>query len=134
MLHSPLSRTVKAVSPLWARGRAMSRLRAGQMRPSRALSRGRSRFAIVARKGKIAYFETVGQLDPKTSAPMPKDAIFRLYSMTDPVGMYLRQRAGRGMAGDPGRDPLAAGARAGAEVGKAPAAVTLRRRSRTPRG
>jgi len=69
--------------------------------------------AIVARKGKIAYFETVGQLDPTTSAPMPKDAIFRLYSMTkpltsvaammlveegrirltDPVGMYLPQLA-----------------------------------------
>ena len=65
------------------------------------------------RKGKIAYFETVGQLDPTTSAPMPKDAIFRLYSMTkpftsvaammlveegrirltDPVGMYLPQLA-----------------------------------------
>ena len=69
--------------------------------------------AMVVRKGKIAYFETVGQLDPKTSAPMPKDAIFRLYSMTkpftsvaammlveegrirltDPVGMYLPQLA-----------------------------------------
>src|SRR5207302_2977993 len=67
--------------------------------------------AMVVRKGKIAYFETVGQLDPKTSAPMPKDAIFRLYSMTkpftsvaammlvearrirltDPVGIYLAQ-------------------------------------------
>src|SRR5438128_5950048 len=69
--------------------------------------------AMVVRKGKIAYFETVGQLDPKTSASMPKDAIFRLYSMTkpftsvaammlveegrirltDPVGMYLPQLA-----------------------------------------
>src|SRR5262249_32605383 len=69
--------------------------------------------AIVARRGKIAYFETVGQLDPRMSAAMPKDAIFRLYSMTkpftsvaammlveegrirltDPVGMYLPQLA-----------------------------------------
>ena len=69
--------------------------------------------AMVVRKGKIAYFETVGQLDPTTSAPMPKDAIFRLYSMTkpftsvaammlveegrirltDPVGLYLPQLA-----------------------------------------
>jgi CubicO group peptidase (beta-lactamase class C family) len=67
--------------------------------------------AIVVRKGKIAYFETVGQLDPRTAAPMSKDAIFRLYSMTkpftsvaammlvedgrlrlaDPVSMYLPQ-------------------------------------------
>src|SRR5262245_1234872 len=40
--------------------------------------------ALVARKGRIAYFESVGQLDPKTGAPMSKDAIFRLYSMTKP--------------------------------------------------
>ena len=69
--------------------------------------------AMVVRKGKIAYFETVGLLDPKTGSPMTKDAIFRLYSMTkpftsvatmmlvedgrirltDPVGMYLPQLA-----------------------------------------
>ncbi len=40
--------------------------------------------AVIARKGKIAYFETFGQLDPATRAPMSKDAIFRLYSMTKP--------------------------------------------------
>ena len=40
---------------------------------------------LVARKGKIVYFETVGQRDPATGAPMTKDAIFRLYSMTKPV-------------------------------------------------
>jgi CubicO group peptidase (beta-lactamase class C family) len=69
--------------------------------------------AVVARKGRIAYFEAIGQLDPKTGTPMSKDAIFRLYSMTkpftsvaammlvedgrlrlnDPVGMYLPQLA-----------------------------------------
>src|SRR5215813_4522842 len=38
--------------------------------------------ALVARKGRVAYFEAVGQVDPKTGAPMTKDAIFRLYSMT----------------------------------------------------
>jgi CubicO group peptidase (beta-lactamase class C family) len=37
---------------------------------------------LVARKGKVVYFESVGQLDPATGKPMPKDAIFRLYSMT----------------------------------------------------
>jgi CubicO group peptidase (beta-lactamase class C family) len=40
--------------------------------------------ALVARKGRIAYFEAVGQLDPKAGSPMSKDAIFRLYSMTKP--------------------------------------------------
>ncbi len=69
--------------------------------------------ALVARKGRVAYFETFGQLDPRTGAPMSKDAIFRLYSMTkpltsvaammlvedgrlrlmDPVGTYLPQLA-----------------------------------------
>jgi CubicO group peptidase (beta-lactamase class C family) len=64
---------------------------------------------VVARKGRIAYFEAIGQLDPKTGTPMSRDAIFRLYSMTkpftsvaammlvedgrlrltDPVGLYL---------------------------------------------
>ena len=39
---------------------------------------------IVARKGKVAYFEAFGQRDPKAGAPMTKDAIFRLYSMTKP--------------------------------------------------
>ena len=68
---------------------------------------------LVARKGRVAYFEAFGQLDPKTGSPMTKDAIFRLYSMTkpftsvaammlvedgklrlgDPVGMYLPQLA-----------------------------------------
>ncbi|HEX7952654.1 MAG TPA: serine hydrolase domain-containing protein [Burkholderiales bacterium] len=37
---------------------------------------------LVARKGKVVYFEGVGQLDPAGGKPMPKDAIFRLYSMT----------------------------------------------------
>jgi len=68
---------------------------------------------VVARKGRIAYFEAIGQLDPKSGTPMSRDAIFRLYSMTkpftsvaammlvedgrlrltDPVGMYLPQLA-----------------------------------------
>ena len=40
--------------------------------------------ALVARKGRIAYFAAFGQLDPQSGAPMVKDAIFRLYSMTKP--------------------------------------------------
>ena len=39
---------------------------------------------LVARKGRIVYFESVGQLDPAGGKPMTKDAIFRLYSMTKP--------------------------------------------------
>src|SRR5207249_9182197 len=40
--------------------------------------------ALVARKGRIAYFESFGQRDPAAGDHMPKDAIFRLYSMTKP--------------------------------------------------
>src|SRR6185295_17173624 len=40
--------------------------------------------ALVARKGKVVYFEAFGQRDPQSGAPMTKDAIFRLYSMTKP--------------------------------------------------
>ena len=40
--------------------------------------------ALVARKGKVVYFEAFGQRDPQSGAPMAKDAIFRLYSMTKP--------------------------------------------------
>ena len=40
---------------------------------------------MIVRHGKIAYFESVGVLDPETKAPMAKDAIFRIYSMTKPI-------------------------------------------------
>ena len=39
---------------------------------------------VIARKGKVAYFEAFGQRDPASGTPMSKDAIFRLYSMTKP--------------------------------------------------
>lgn len=41
--------------------------------------------ALVARHGKIAYHEAFGVLDPASGEPMPKDAIFRIYSMTKPI-------------------------------------------------
>jgi CubicO group peptidase (beta-lactamase class C family) len=40
---------------------------------------------VIARNGKIALFESVGWLDPATKTPMPKDAIFRIYSMSKPI-------------------------------------------------
>jgi CubicO group peptidase (beta-lactamase class C family) len=40
---------------------------------------------LIVRNGKIAHFEVVGALDPQTEAPMTKDAIFRIYSMTKPI-------------------------------------------------
>ncbi len=40
---------------------------------------------LVARHGKIAYFEAVGQQDPQAKIAMAKDSIFRIYSMTKPI-------------------------------------------------
>src|SRR6516162_4651255 len=40
---------------------------------------------LIARHGKIAYFESLGTLDPKAKTPMRSDAIFRIYSMSKPI-------------------------------------------------
>lgn len=40
---------------------------------------------LIARHGKIAYFESLGLLDPQAKTPMRKDAIFRIYSMSKPI-------------------------------------------------
>ena len=40
---------------------------------------------LVARHGKIAWFESMGVRDPGNRAPMTKDAIFRIYSMSKPI-------------------------------------------------
>lgn len=41
--------------------------------------------ALIARRGKLAYFEALGARDPASGAPMQKDTIFRIYSMTKPI-------------------------------------------------
>ena len=40
---------------------------------------------LIARHGKIAYFESLGTLDPKAKTPMRSDAIYRIYSMSKPI-------------------------------------------------
>jgi CubicO group peptidase (beta-lactamase class C family) len=40
---------------------------------------------LIARNGKIAFYESFGWLDAAAKAPMPKDAIFRIYSMSKPI-------------------------------------------------
>ena len=39
----------------------------------------------IARRGRIAFFETYGYIDRAKALPMPKDAIFRIASMSKPV-------------------------------------------------
>jgi CubicO group peptidase (beta-lactamase class C family) len=41
--------------------------------------------ALIARRGRLGYFESFGRRDPASGAPMEKDAIFRIYSMTKPI-------------------------------------------------
>ena len=40
---------------------------------------------LVSRHGKVAYFESMGNLDPVKKTPMTKDGIFRIYSMSKPI-------------------------------------------------
>jgi CubicO group peptidase (beta-lactamase class C family) len=60
--------------------------------------------ALVARGGKIALFESLGQLDPAAGTPMPRDAIFRIYSMTKPVvsvAVMMLMEQGKLLLSDP---------------------------------
>lgn len=40
---------------------------------------------VVARKGQIVHASAVGKLAPDQTAPMTRDAVFRIYSMTKPI-------------------------------------------------
>ncbi len=79
---------------------------------------------LIARRGKIGYFESWGMMDKESGKPMRKDAIFRIYSMTkavtgvavmmlyeegkfsinDPISKYLPEFAGVKVAVDK-KDP-----------------------------
>ena len=60
--------------------------------------------ALIARRGKIGYFESCGQRDPVKGTPMTKDTIFRIYSMTKPivtVAAMMLFEEGRFLLSDP---------------------------------
>jgi len=40
---------------------------------------------MVARGGQIGWFDALGKQDPSSSAPMTRDTIFRIFSMTKPI-------------------------------------------------
>jgi CubicO group peptidase (beta-lactamase class C family) len=59
---------------------------------------------VMARHGKIVDFQTYGKKDLASGAPMTKDTIFRIYSMTKPVtgvAMMILYEQGKWSAGDP---------------------------------
>jgi CubicO group peptidase (beta-lactamase class C family) len=59
---------------------------------------------VMARHGKIVDFETYGKKDLTSAAPMTKDTIFRIYSMTKPVtgvAMMILYEQGKWSPSDP---------------------------------
>ena len=60
--------------------------------------------ALIARRGRVAYFESFGRRDPASGAPMRTDSIFRVYSMTKPivsVAAMMLWEEGRFLLSDP---------------------------------
>ncbi len=41
--------------------------------------------ALVARRGKVVYYDAYGLQNPNTNVPMTRESIFRIYSMTKPI-------------------------------------------------
>jgi CubicO group peptidase (beta-lactamase class C family) len=59
---------------------------------------------LVARKGKVVHFSTVGKQDIEANKPMAKDTIFRIYSMSKPitgVAMMILFEQGKWQLNDP---------------------------------
>jgi len=60
--------------------------------------------ALIARRGRVGFVESLGARDPKNRAPMSANAIFRIYSMTKPivsVATMMLVDEGRLLLGDP---------------------------------
>ena len=60
--------------------------------------------AIVARRGRLGFFESFGLRDAARGLPMANDAIFRIYSMTKPitsVAAMMLWEEGRFLLNDP---------------------------------
>src|SRR5262245_51395523 len=59
---------------------------------------------LVARGGKVAYFEAQGHLESERRRPVTRDSVFRIYSMTKPitsVGLMMLYEQGRFQLDDP---------------------------------
>src|SRR3984957_16661504 len=59
---------------------------------------------MVARHGKVIEFDAIGKRDIAANAPMQKDSIFRIYSMTKPitgVAMMMLFEEGKWQLNDP---------------------------------
>jgi CubicO group peptidase (beta-lactamase class C family) len=59
---------------------------------------------LIARRGRVAYFEPRGHLEIERRRPLTRDAVFRIYSMTKPitsVGLMMLYEQGRFQLDDP---------------------------------
>jgi len=59
---------------------------------------------MVARKGKVGWFDAIGRQSPTETRPMAHDTIFRVFSMTKPivsVGIMMLVEEGHLVLGDP---------------------------------
>jgi CubicO group peptidase (beta-lactamase class C family) len=59
---------------------------------------------MVARRGQIGWFDAIGRQSPDASAPMSRDTIFRIFSMTKPivsVGIMMLIEDGHFLLSDP---------------------------------
>src|SRR5437899_12992502 len=59
---------------------------------------------LVARKGRIGWFDAIGRQSPAASAPMAHDTIFRIFSMTKPIvsiGIMMLLEDGHFLLSDP---------------------------------
>jgi CubicO group peptidase (beta-lactamase class C family) len=59
---------------------------------------------MVARRGQIGWFEALGKQSPAAAAPMTKDSLFRIFSMTKPivsVGIMMLMEEGHFILNDP---------------------------------
>jgi CubicO group peptidase (beta-lactamase class C family) len=59
---------------------------------------------LVARRGQIGWFDAIGRQSPAASAPMARDTIFRIFSMTKPivsVGIMMLLEDGYLLLADP---------------------------------
>jgi CubicO group peptidase (beta-lactamase class C family) len=59
---------------------------------------------LVARHGKVGWFDAIGRQSPSASTPMTHNSIFRIFSMTKPIvsiGIMMLLEEGRLLLGDP---------------------------------
>lgn len=78
-LSTPVDPAAAGLDP-----QAIGRLRAA-LQARIAAGRLPGAVVLILRRGALGCFEALGRLDPASDAPMTRDAIFRIYSMTKPI-------------------------------------------------